>query len=380
MRGALLVCGTASDAGKSVVTAGICRWLARAGVRVAPVKAQNMANNSAVTASGAEIGRAQALQAAAAGVEPEAAMNPVLIKPSGERHSQVLLMGRRYADADARSYQDLKPVLREAVLDALADLRARYDVVVCEGAGSPAEINLRAGDLANMGLARAAELPVLLVGDIDRGGVFASLYGSLALLEPDDQALIAGFLINKFRGDESILAPGLVQLRELTGRPTFGVLPWLDGPFIDAEDSLALRAPQHDGGTLDVAVIRLRWMSNFTDVDALAAEPGVSVRYTRSAADVERADLVVLPGTKATVEDLHRLREDGLDRALKARRGPILGICGGYQMLGTAIEDDIESDAGRVDGLGLLPVQTRFESEKLLRHVSGTVLGVPASG
>src|SRR3954470_22390233 len=378
MRGALLVCGTASDAGKSVVTAGICRWLARAGVRVAPFKAQNMANNSAVTASGAEIGRAQALQAAAAGVEPEAAMNPVLIKPSGERHSQVLLMGRRYADADARSYQDLKPVLREAVLDALADLRARYDVVVCEGAGSPAEINLRAGDLANMGLARAADIPVVLVGDIDRGGVFASLYGTVALLEPEDQALITGFLINKFRGDESILAPGLEQLRELTGRPTFGVLPWLDGPFIDAEDSLALRGGTAEAGTLDVAVIRLRWMSNFTDVDALAAEPGVSVRYTRSAADVERADLVVLPGTKATVEDLRRLREDGLDRAFLQRRGPILGICGGYQMLGERIEDEVESGAGAVDGLSLLPIRTRFAREKLLRRVRGEVWGVPA--
>src|SRR6187399_2777658 len=235
MRGALLVCGTASDAGKSVVTAGICRWLARAGVRVAPFKAQNMANNSAVTASGAEIGRAQALQAAAAGVEPEAAMNPVLIKPSGERHSQVLLMGRRYADADARSYQDLKPVLRAAVLDALADLRARYDVVVCEGAGSPAEINLRAGDLANMGLARAAELPVVLVGDIDRGGVFASLYGTVGLLEPADQRLLAGFVINKFRGAPELLAPGLAQITELTGRPVYGVLPWLDGLGLDVE-------------------------------------------------------------------------------------------------------------------------------------------------
>src|SRR3954447_18807576 len=199
-----------------------------------------------------------------------------------------------------------------------------------------------------MGLARAADLPVVLVGDIDRGGVFASLYGTLALLDPSDQALITGFLINKFRGDESILAPGLDQLRALTGRPTFGVLPWLDGPFIDAEDSLALRGGEAHAGTLDVAVIRLRWMSNFTDVDALAAEPGVSVRYTRSPADVERADLVVLPGTKATVEDLRRLRDDGLDRALRERRGPILGVCGGYQMLGAEIDDAVESGAGRV--------------------------------
>src|SRR3954452_22567365 len=392
MRGALLVCGTASDAGKSVVTAGICRWLARAGVRVAPFKAQNMANNSAVTARGAEIGRAQALQAAAAGGQPEAAMNPVLIKPSGERHSQVLLMGRRYADADARSYQDLKPVLREAVLDALADLRARYDVVVCEGAGSPAEINLRAGDLANMGLARAGDIPVVLVGDIDRGGVFASLYGSLALLEPDDQALVAGFVINKFRGDDTILAPGLEQLHALTGRPTLGVLPWMEGMWLDAEDSLALEAPRPEaaaalgGDTLEVAVVRLRWMSNFTDVDALTAEPGVSVCFTRSPADVERADLVLVPGTKATVEDLERLRAGGLDEALARRAAaghPILGVCGGYQMLGEAIEDEVESRRGTVAGLGLLPVRTRFAVEKRLRRVSGTVAlagGAPASG
>ena len=264
-------------------------------------------------------------------------------------------MGRRYADADARSYQDLKPVLRGAVLDALADLRARYDVVVCEGAGSPAEINLRAGDLANMGLARAADIPVVLVGDIDRGGVFASLYGSLALLEPDDQALVAGFVINKFRGDDTILAPGLEQLLALTGRPTLGVLPWLDGVWLDAEDSLALEAPRPEaaaargGDTLEVAVIRLRWMSNFTDVDALTAEPGVSVRFTRSPADVERADLVLVPGTKATVEDLERLRAGGLDAALARRAAagdPILGVCGGYQMLGEAIEDEVESRRG----------------------------------
>jgi adenosylcobyric acid synthase len=371
--GGILVAGTASDVGKSVVTAALCRWLRRRGVSVAPFKAQNMALNSTVTPGGAEIGRAQALQAAACGIEPEAAMNPILIKPSGVARSQVLVMGRPYADATARSYQALKPHLAEPVQAALDDLRSRFDVVVCEGAGSPAEINLRADDLANMGLARAAGLPVLLVGDIDRGGVFPALYGTVALLEPADQALIAGFLINQFRGDPAILAPGLDQLEALTGRPTLGVLPWLDGAFIDAEDSLAIRNAPATGGTLDVAVIRLQWMSNFTDVDALAAEPGVSVRYTRSPADVERADLVVLPGTKATVEDLARLREDGLDRALRERRGPILGICGGYQMLGTEIEDDVESGMGTVPGLALLPVRTRFEREKLLRRVSATV-------
>jgi adenosylcobyric acid synthase len=284
---AILVAGTTSDAGKSVVTAAICRWLKRQGVSVAPFKAQNMSLNSTVTPSGAEIGRAQAMQAAAARIEPEAAMNPVLIKPSGDRKSQVLVLGKPYANATARSYQDLKPELKQPVIDAFSDLKQRFDVVVCEGAGSPAEINLRANDLANMGLATAANLPVLVVGDIDRGGVFPALYGTVALLEPDDQALIAGFVINKFRGDPAILQPGLDQLRALTGRPTLGVLPWLDGPFIDAEDSLALNHAHATQGTLDVVVIRLRWMSNFTDVDALAAEPGVSVRYSRKAADVE---------------------------------------------------------------------------------------------
>jgi adenosylcobyric acid synthase len=374
VKGALLVCGTQSDAGKSVVTAGICRWLRRAGVSVAPFKAQNMALNSVVTRDGNEIGRSQAVQAAAAGVEPQAAMNPILIKPSGERHSQVIVMGQPYADASARSYQELKHELRPIVADALADLRARYDVVVCEGAGSPAEINLRHADLTNMGLARAADLPVLLVADIDRGGMFASLFGTLALLERADQAHIAGFVVNKFRGDQSILDPGLEQLQELTGRPTLGVLPHVDDLWMDVEDSLALDAPRPEtptsADTLDVVVIRLRWMSNFTDVDALAAEPGVRVRFTRSVADVERADLVVVPGTKATVEDLARLRATGLADALKSRAAagnPILGICGGYQLLGNRIVDDLESGVGVVDGLGLLPVSTVFERGKLLR-------------
>jgi adenosylcobyric acid synthase len=382
--GGLLVAGTASDAGKSVVTAGICRWLARRGVRVAPFKAQNMALNSVVTPGGAEIGRAQAMQAVAAGVEPEAAMNPVLIKPSGDTHSQVVLMGRPYADADARGYQHLKAELQAPVLEALADLRERFDVVICEGAGSPAEINLRDRDLANMGLARAADLPVVVVGDIDRGGVFAALYGTVALLEPADQALIAGFLINKFRGDRTILQPGLDQLAELTGRPTLGVLPWRRGLLLDVEDSLALEAPREEAAAplgpdgLEIVVVRLRWMSNFTDVDALAAEPGVSVRFTRSAVDIARADLVILPGTKATVADLRRLRADGLDSAIAARAaagGPVLGICGGYQMLGERIEDAVESREGTVDGLGLLPVRTAFEADKVLRRSAGTYDG-----
>jgi adenosylcobyric acid synthase len=382
MKGALLVCGTHSDSGKSVLTAGICRWLAREGVRVAPFKAQNMALNSVVTREGAEIGRAQAMQAAAARIEPEAAMNPVLIKPSGERHSQVIVMGRPYADADARSYQELKHALKPVVADALASLRDRFDVVVCEGAGSPAEVNLRDGDLANMGLARAAGLPVLIVADIDRGGVFASLFGTLALLHPDDQAHVAAFVINKFRGDDSILAPGLAELECRTGRPTLGVLPWVADMWMDVEDSLALEAPrpQEAGGghTLEVAVLRLRWMSNFTDVDALATEPALRVRFTRSAADIERADLLVLPGTKATVDDLDRLRAAGLDRAIAARAragAPILGICGGYQMLGERIVDsgrvELRDRSGEVGGLGLLPVSTEFEADKVLRRRSG---------
>jgi adenosylcobyric acid synthase len=378
MKGALLVCGTQSDAGKSLVTAGICRWLHRAGVSVAPFKAQNMALNSVVTREGREIGRSQAVQAQAAGVEAEAAMNPILIKPSGERHSQVMVMGRPYADASARSYQELKHELRPIVAEALADLRGRFDVVVCEGAGSPAEINLRDADLVNMGLARAAELPVLLVADIDRGGMFASLFGTLALLDPADQAQIAGFVVNKFRGDRSILDPGLARLRELTGRPTLGVLPHVEDLWMDVEDSLALEAPRPEAragaDTLEVAVIRLRWMSNFTDVDALASEPGVRVRFTRSVADVERADLVVVPGTKATVEDLARMRASGLADALQARAGagdPILGICGGYQLLGERIVDDFESGAGEVEGLGVLPVSTRFDADKVLRTRAG---------
>jgi adenosylcobyric acid synthase len=389
MRGAVLVCGTHSDAGKSVVTAGICRWLHRSGVLVAPFKAQNMALNSVVAADGAEIGRSQWVQAAAAGVEPEAAMNPVLIKPSGSGHSQVVVMGRPHADANGRGYQAMKAGLRPIVAAALADLRERFDVVVCEGAGSPAEINLRDGDLVNLGLAREAGLPVIVVADIDRGGVFASLVGTLALLDPADQAHVAGFVINRFRGDATILAPGVERLEELTGRPVLGVLPHVEDLWMDAEDSLALDAPtpeaRAEADTLDVAVVRLRWISNFTDADALSAEPGVRVRFTRSAADVERADLVVLPGTKATVEDLDRLRAAGLDRALARRAAagdPILGICGGYQLLGERITDEVESGRGSVDGLGLLPVTTRFEPEKILRRPTGRCawLGTDVSG
>jgi adenosylcobyric acid synthase len=391
MRG-LLVAGTASEVGKSVVVAGLCRWLVRRGIRVAPFKAQNMALNSAVTPDGAEIGRAQVAQAAAARLAPEAAMNPILLKPNSERTSQVVVMGQAVAELDARGYQDLKPRLRAVILDALASLADRFEVVVCEGAGSPAEINLRADDLVNMGLARAAGLPVVVVGDIDRGGVFASLFGTLALLDAADQALVAGFLVNKFRGDPAILAPGLDQLGRLTGRPVLGVLPWRRGLRLDAEDSVELQtpaegsAPPRGADSLQMAVVRLPWLSNFTDLDPLAAEPGVVVRFTTAPAEVLAADLAVVPGTKATVADLAWLRRMGLDRALAERAGrglPTLGICGGYQLLGERITDRVESGAGEVAGLSLLPVETIFKEAKVLANPAGTAPwlgGVPASG
>ncbi|MCA0144123.1 cobyric acid synthase [Blastococcus sp. LR1] len=389
MSGALLVAGTTSDAGKSVVTAGICRWLVREGVSVAPFKAQNMSNNSMVTLDGAEIGRAQVMQAAAARVEPEAAMNPVLLKPGGDNSSQVVVLGRAVADVTALSYRPMKAALLEQVLTSLADLRSRFDVVICEGAGSPTEINLRADDIANMGLATAAELPVLVVGDIDRGGLFPALYGTVALMPPADQRLVAGFLVNKFRGDVRLLEPGLVELERLTGRPTLGVLPWLGGLELDVEDSLgvptggAMIAPPHGEDVLRVAVARLPRLSNFTDLDALAAEPGVLVRYVTRPEELADADLVVLPGTRSTVADLAWLRETGLAEAVRrhaAADGPVLGICGGHQMLARTITDDVESRAGTVAGLGLLPTDVRFAPEKTLGRPSGTALGQPVDG
>jgi adenosylcobyric acid synthase len=387
--GALLVAGTTSDAGKSVVTAGICRWLAREGVSVAPFKAQNMSNNSMVTPDGAEIGRAQVMQAAAARVEPEAAMNPVLLKPGGDNSSQVVVLGRAVADVTALSYRPMKAALLEQVLSSLADLRSRFDVVVCEGAGSPTEINLRADDIANMGLATAADLPVLVVGDIDRGGLFPALYGTVALMPPADQRLVAGFLVNKFRGDVRLLEPGLAELERLTGRPTLGVLPWLGGLELDVEDSLGvptggtLTGPPHGADVLRVAVARLPRLSNFTDLDALAAEPGVLVRYVTRPEELADADLVVLPGTRATVADLGWLRATGLADAVHrhaAAGGPVLGVCGGHQMLARSITDDVESRAGTVAGLGLLPTEVRFAREKTLGRPTGTALGEPVTG
>ncbi len=381
MRGALLVAGTHSDVGKTAITAGLCRWLAREGVRVAPFKAQNMALNSMVTAGGAEIGRAQAMQAAAARVAPTSLMNPVLLKPASDQRSQVIVLGKPWRDADARTYQQLKLELLDVVLDSLATLRASYDVVICEGAGNPAEVNLRAGDITNMGLARAADLPVLIVGDIDRGGVFASLLGTLAVLDPADQRHIAGYVINKFRGDRSILKPGLDWLSELTGRPCAGVLPWLPGAWPDGEDSMRLDQSQPwtgrdaAGQALRVAVIHFPRLSNYTDVDPLACEPGVLVRLAKQPDDIADADLVILPGTRATVHDLQWLRDRGLAQAVcrRATQGlPVIGICGGYQMLGSRITDGVENKIAEVPGLGLLPVTTQFTRSKTLRQSSGS--------
>ncbi|MFI6867074.1 cobyric acid synthase [Nocardia sp. NPDC050406] len=386
MKGALLVAGTTSDAGKSVVVAGLCRMLARRGIKVAPFKAQNMSNNSVVTLDGGEIGRAQALQARACGLEPSVRFNPILLKPGSDRRSQLVVRGRAVDTVGAKDYFRHRQQLRQVVADELAALRAEFDVVICEGAGSPAEINLRATDLANMGLARAADLPVLLVGDIDRGGVLAHLFGTVAILEPEDQQLISGFIINKFCGDVDLLRPGIDQLAELTGRPTLGVIPFAEELWLDAEDSLGTVAdapvgrsrPPRGKEWLTVAAIRLPRISNSTDVEALACEPGVSVRWASDPARLAGADLVVLPGSKSTVSDLEWLRRSGIADALTARAqagGPILGICGGYQMLARTITDRVESEAGTVDGLGLLDLEIEFADPKVLRRSDGPLRG-----
>jgi adenosylcobyric acid synthase len=388
--GALLVAGTTSDAGKSMVVAGLCRLLSRKGIRVAPFKAQNMSNNSAVTADGGEIGRAQAMQARAAGLAPSVRFNPILLKPGGDRTSQLVIRGRVAGSVDAANYFHHRSELAAVVADELASLRAEFDVVICEGAGSPAEINLRATDLANMGLARAAELPVILVGDIDRGGLLAHLFGTVAVLEPDDQRLIAGYVVNKFRGDLDLLAPGLEQLRLLTGRPTYGVIPYSDGLWLDAEDSLSVQArrvvgepqPPRGSDSLRVAAIRLPRISNSTDVEALACEPGVLVRWVADPADLADADVVVLPGSKATVSDLSWLRATGLADGVIAHAASgrsVLGVCGGFQMLCRAIDDPVESGAGRVEGLGLFDADVVFAPDKTLESWDGRGR-IPLSG
>ena len=387
----LLVAGTTSDAGKSAVTTGLCRAFARRGVRVAPFKAQNMSNNSMVCAgpdgSTAEIGRAQWVQALAARVTPEPAMNPVLLKPGSDRRSHVVLMGHAAGEVSSADWEAGRRHLATAAHAAYDDLAARFELIVAEGAGSPAEINLRAGDYVNMGLARHASLPTVVVGDIDRGGVFAAMYGTVALLEPDDQRLVAGFVVNKFRGEPALLSPGVDSLERLTGRAVFGVLPWDPTLWLDSEDALDLEGRRSPGdAALRVAVVRLPRISNFTDVDALGLEPDLDVVFVSDPRDLADADLVVLPGTRATISDLAWLRSRGLDVAIRdhARRGrPVLGICGGFQMLGRTIADPdgIEGAAGaEVEGLGLLDVRTDFATEKTLRLPTGRALGVAASG
>ncbi|MGU3653106.1 cobyric acid synthase [Mycolicibacterium sp. A43C] len=386
MRGALLIAGTTSDAGKSMVVAGLCKLLARKGISVAPFKAQNMSNNSAVTVEGGEIGRAQAVQARACGLAPSVRFNPVLLKPGSDRTSQLVVRGQVAGTMAAGDYFTKRTQLAEIVNDELRSLRAEFDVVICEGAGSPAEINLRATDLSNMGLARAADLPVVVVGDIDRGGLLAHLFGTVAVLSPQDQRLISGFLVNKFRGDPGLLAPGLDQLRELTGRPTYGVIPYLDELWMDTEDSLSVQAGRTLGAPvpavgrdgLRVGAIRLPRISNSTDVEALACEPGVQVHWITEPAELADVDVVVLPGSKATVSDLDWLRARGLADAVTAHAaagGPVLGVCGGFQMLCRSIDDPVESKAGTVAGLGLLSADIVFAQQKTLRHWESPLTG-----
>ncbi|WP_418063426.1 cobyric acid synthase [Pimelobacter simplex] len=375
---ALLVAGMTSDAGKSVVTTGLCRAFARRGIAVAPYKAQNMSNNSMVVTGpdGApgEIGRAQWVQAVAAGVTPEVAMNPVLLKPGSDRRSHVVLMGQPAGEVSSRNWQDGRAHLAETAFAAFDGLRSRFELVVAEGAGSPAEINLRASDYVNMGLARHGDVPTIVVGDIDRGGWFASAYGTLMLLDAADQALVKGYVVNRFRGDVDLLRPGLADLEQRTSRPTYGVLPWHPDLWLDSEDALDLagRRAEVGVGVRRVAVVRLPRISNFTDVDALGLEPGLDVEFVSDPARLGDADLVVLPGTRATLADLAWLRERGLDVAIQrhaAAGRPVLGICGGCQMLGRRIEDPdgVEGAAGAaVDGLGLLDLVTRFGPEKRL--------------
>ena len=393
MRGSLLVAGTTSDAGKTVVTTALCRAFARRGLRVAPFKAQNMSNNSMVCETrdgvGAEIGRAQWSQALAARAVPEPAMNPVLLKPGSDRRSHVVVMGQPAGDLTAADFLGGRTQLRDAAFAAYDDLAGRYDLVVAEGAGSPTEINLRAGDFVNLGLARHARMPAVVVGDIDRGGVFASMFGTVALLDAADQRLLAGWVVNKFRGDPGLLTPGLDELHRLTGRPVYGVLPWHPDLWLDSEDALDLggrRAEERAGPTLRVAVVRLPRISNFTDVDALGLEPAVDVVFAAEPRALAGADVVVLPGTRATLADLAWLRERGLDRAIgehAASGRPVLGICGGFQMLGRTVSDPegVEGPAGaEVPGLGLLDVATVFGPEKVLALPHGSALGEEVRG
>ena len=378
---AVMLQGTGSDVGKSVLVAGLCRVAANRGIKVLPFKPQNMSNNAAVTADGGEIGRAQALQAVAARAPLSVDMNPVLLKPQSDRTAQVVVHGRVLGTLGAEYYRARKGELLDAVLASYHRLRAAADLVIVEGAGSPAEINLRAGDIANMGFARAAGVPVVLVGDIDRGGVIASIVGTKAVLDGADAAMIRGFLINKFRGDASLFDDGYAEIARLTGWEGLGVVPWIAAARqLPAEDAVALDRPEAAGGSMEIAVLMLSRIANFDDFDPLAAEPGVRLTMVPPGQPIPAsAALVVLPGTKATIADLQFLRAQGWDVDIAAhvrRGGRVLGICGGYQMLGRSIADPagVEGPAETVAGLGLLPVDTVMRADKTLREVHGTRL------
>jgi len=372
----LMIQGTTSDAGKSTLVTALCRWLRRQGVSVVPFKPQNMALNSAVTADGGEIGRAQAVQAQAAGLAPHTDMNPVLLKPNSDTGAQVIIQGRAIGNMHAVAYHEYKQVARAAVLESHARLAAQYPVVMVEGAGSPAEINLRAGDIANMGFAEAVDCPVLLIADIDKGGVFAHLVGTLELLSPSEQARVKGFVINRFRGDIALLQPGLDWLEARTGKPVLGVLPYLMDFHLEAEDAVQVLQPDKDREVLRVAVPVLPRISNHTDFDPLRLHPQVDLQFIGPGQAIPPADLIILPGSKSVRADLARLREHGWDAAIARHLrygGKVLGICGGLQMLGSRIDDPhgLEGPAGSSAGLGLLDYHTVLEPEKQLRNVRG---------
>ncbi|WP_200960906.1 cobyric acid synthase [Noviherbaspirillum sp. Root189] len=370
----LMVQGTTSDAGKSTVVAALCRLLARDGIQVVPFKPQNMALNSAVTTDGGEIGRAQALQAQAAGLQPHTDMNPVLLKPSSDTGAQVIIHGQVRADMNARDYHQYKTVAMGAVLESHRRLSAQYQVVMVEGAGSPAEINLRDRDIANMGFAEAVDCPVILVADIDRGGVFAHIVGTLSCLSESERTRIVGFVINRFRGDISLLQPGLDWLEQQTGKPVLAVLPYLHGLFLDAED--AVKPEQNEQGSFRVVVPVLPRISNHTDFDALRAQPEIDLRFIGPGEAIPPADLIILPGSKSTRADLEWLLRNGWDDAIRKHvryGGKVIGICGGYQMLGRSVSDPhgVEGTPGVTQGLGLLDVDTEMTQAKRLARVEG---------
>ena len=380
----LMVQGTMSGSGKSLLTAALCRIFAQDGYRVAPFKSQNMALNSYITADGLEMGRAQVVQAQSAGKEPDVRMNPILLKPTGDTGSQVIVNGVVRGNYSARDYFRMKKQLIPDIQIAYNNLASENDIIVIEGAGSPAEINLKADDIVNMGIAKLVNAPVLLVGDIDRGGVFAQLYGTLELLEADERSRVIVTVINKFRGDPEILKPGLAMLEEKTGVPCLGVVPY-SYTKIDDEDSLAPeleRTSAHKA--VDIAVIRLPRISNFTDFDPLEEHPALGVRYVGNVRELGQPDLIILPGTKNTMGDLEWLRQSGLEARIIRLAGqgvPVLGICGGYQMMGTTIADPEHTEhGGEMRGMGLLPVETVFAAEKVRTRVHGTVRGAAVDG